>query len=117
MFLQEDVLDKVNENISEKWFYNHMKARSKKLPRVDMLNLLSRYSGHIDWQDFTFKNQVKITSFIANDKSNRMFVIVPLLVVSILAIVYLLFKILSTKEYQFCFISSDDFSAITSNNT
>ncbi len=117
LFLQEDILDKAKENISEKWFYNHMKTRTKKLPRVDMLNLLSRYSGYADWQDFTFKNQAKITSFIINDKSNRMFVIVPLLVITILAVFYLLFKILSTKEYQFCFVSWDDFSAITSSNT
>ena len=44
-FFQEELLIKVNEHISEKWFYNHMKTKNRKLPRIDMLNLLCRYAG------------------------------------------------------------------------
>ena len=117
VFLQEDLLDKVKEHISEKWFYNHMKSKTNKLPRLDMLNLLCRYSDYADWQDFTYKNQAKIQSFEIKDTSNRVFIVVPFIVITSLIIIYLLFKSFSTKEYQFCFVSSDDFSAINSENT
>lgn len=116
-YLQEDLLEKVNEHISEKWFYNHMKTKNRKLPRIDMLNLLCRYAGYADWEDFTYKNQSKVSSFLVTDKSNRVFILVPLLLLSVLAAIYFLYKILITKEYQFCFVDSYDFSAITSDKT
>lgn len=49
---QEELLLKVNAHISEKWFYTHMKADRGKLPRIDVLNLLSKYVGYADWNDF-----------------------------------------------------------------
>jgi hypothetical protein len=116
-FLQDDLLEKVNEHISEKWFYNHMKSKNRKLPRIDMLNLLCRYAGYSDWEDFTFKNQSKISSFIITDKSNRVFILVPLLLLLVLAASYFIYKILITREYQFCFVDSYDFSAIASDKT
>ena len=42
---QEELLSKVNAHISEKWFYTHMKSTNKTLPRIDVLNLLSKYAG------------------------------------------------------------------------
>jgi hypothetical protein len=116
-YLQEDLIEKVNEHISEKWFYNHMKMRSRKLPRIDMLNLLCRYSGYTGWDDFVFKNQSKISSFMVADKSNRVFILVPLLVLFILAITFFIYKILITKEYRFCFVDSYDFTPIASDKT
>jgi hypothetical protein len=116
-FFQEELLIKVNEHISEKWFYNHMKTKNRKLPRIDMLNLLCRYAGYADWEDFTYKNQSKVSSFAITDKSNRVFILVPLLLFSVLAVSYFLYKILITKEYQFCLVDSYDFSAITSEKT
>lgn len=53
---QEDLIRKVNSSISEKWFYNYLKTKEpKKLPRIDMLNLLSRYVGEKDWLSFKHK--------------------------------------------------------------
>ncbi len=49
---QEDLRAVVNEHISEKWFYLHMKSDNDRLPRIDVLNLLSRYAGYVDWNDF-----------------------------------------------------------------
>ena len=111
------MLENVNEHISEKWFYNHMKTKNRKLPRIDMLNLLCRYAGYADWEDFTYKSNSKISSFIVTDKSNRVFVLVPFLLLVILAATYFLYYILITKEYRFCFVDSYDFSAITSDKT
>ena len=114
-FFQEDLLEKVNEHISERWFYNHMKSTGKGLPRIDMLNLLSRYAGYSDWQEFTYKHKGEISSEIGNP--NRVFIMVPLIVLLTLVVFYTLFKVLSVKEYQFCFVSADDLSSVISRKT
>ncbi|MEM6806747.1 MAG: hypothetical protein AAF696_35425 [Bacteroidota bacterium] len=50
---QEDLEQKVKGRISEKWFYTHIKKENQaRLPRIDMLNLLSAYAGYENWQDF-----------------------------------------------------------------
>jgi hypothetical protein len=57
--LQEDLREEAREQISEKWFYTHIKTGNReKLPRIDVLNMLSRYCGYKDWQEFTWKNQI-----------------------------------------------------------
>ncbi|MEL6250410.1 MAG: hypothetical protein AAFR87_00250 [Bacteroidota bacterium] len=54
---QEDLQKQLKGRISEKWFYTHMKEReNKRLPRIDMLNLLSEYAGYKSWQDFTYQH-------------------------------------------------------------
>ena len=49
---QKELHDKVQGRISEKWFYTHLKADHNSLPRIDMLDLLSRYAGYADWSAF-----------------------------------------------------------------
>ena len=51
IYLQDDLADKVNGRISEKWFYTHIKSNSGKLPRIDMLNILCEYAGYQNWYD------------------------------------------------------------------
>ena len=67
---QEDLLIKVNGRLSEKWFYSHMKAFDPSLPRIDVLNMLSKYVGYSNWQDFTYKNSGKIPLAEKLKKSN-----------------------------------------------
>ena len=53
IYFQEDLRKKAKGNISEKSFYTYFKTvPSSKLPRIDMLNLLSIYSGYQSWYDF-----------------------------------------------------------------
>ena len=52
---QEDLLLKVKGRVSEKWFYNYFRNDIQKLPRIDMLNLLSEYVGAKDWATFRAK--------------------------------------------------------------
>ena len=40
---QEDLFENVKGTISEKWFYTYLKNDIDKLPRIDMLNMLSNY--------------------------------------------------------------------------
>ena len=52
---QEELIKRVNGQLSEKWFYTHMKGESESLPRIDVLNMLSQYAGYNNWQDFRYK--------------------------------------------------------------
>ncbi len=49
---QDDLAEKVNGRVSEKWFYTHFKADRETVPRVDMLDLLSRYVGYDSWNHY-----------------------------------------------------------------
>jgi len=53
IYFQEDLRKKAKGNISEKSFYTYFKnSPVTKLPRIDMLNLLSIYAGYDSWYDF-----------------------------------------------------------------
>lgn len=49
---QTDLQAECKSSISEKWFYNHLKNQASRLPRIDVLNLLSCYAGYKNWDDF-----------------------------------------------------------------
>ncbi|MEI6888242.1 MAG: hypothetical protein ACOYM0_03805 [Bacteroidales bacterium] len=116
---QEELLKCVNAHISEKWFYTHMKSVSKSLPRIDVLNLLSKYAGYLNWDDFVYKNQDLIEASQtgalaapavvqpAPDRSNRYFIIIPVATVFIVLIFFGIFKLFNTREYKFCFYDAD----------
>lgn len=55
---QEDLFNKTKSTVSEKWFYTYFKSDFKKLPRIDMLNLLSQYCGYRNWADFIQKKEI-----------------------------------------------------------
>ncbi|WP_417608180.1 hypothetical protein [Owenweeksia hongkongensis] len=55
---QVDLEEKCKSTVSEKWVYLHFKNKSDKLPRVDVLNLLSQYCGFKNWDDFKHQNEV-----------------------------------------------------------
>lgn len=53
IYFQEDLRKIAKGNISEKSFYTYFKTSPVvKLPRIDMLNLLSVYAGYVSWYDF-----------------------------------------------------------------
>ena len=53
IYFQEDLRKKAKGNISEKSFYTYFKnSPVTKLPRIDMLNILSVYAGYVSWYDF-----------------------------------------------------------------
>jgi hypothetical protein len=53
IYFQEDLRKKAKGNISEKSFYTYFKSSPvTKLPRIDMLNLLSIYAGYDSWYEF-----------------------------------------------------------------
>lgn len=64
-FRQEDIAnfqhmleEQEQDRVSEKWFYTHLKVEdNKKLPRIDTLNLLSRFVGFTSWEAFCFAQE------------------------------------------------------------
>lgn len=111
VYFQEDLEQKVKGRISEKWFYTHIKDENSKLPRIDILNLLSKYAGYTDWNDFKQKHEIKEepdSDLIkkANKIKWMLYLMLGLLIVSM---AYYLFR---PKTYEFCFIDPDKSAAI-----
>lgn len=53
VYFQEDLLQRAKGNLSEKSFYTYFKTSPvSKLPRIDILNLLSIYAGFDSWAAF-----------------------------------------------------------------
>ncbi len=77
---QIDLEQSCQSTVSEKWVYLHFKNQSEKMPRVDVLNLLSRYCGYKNWDDFKFKNQVKPTENKPKAKVKVAWLLLPVLV-------------------------------------
>ncbi|MCX6268956.1 MAG: hypothetical protein NTW16_16650 [Bacteroidetes bacterium] len=115
---QEELHIKVKANISEKWFYTHMKSGHASVPRIDMLNFLSRYAGYENWDDFVFKNrnivEIEALSNTLHPSANRLFIIIPLVVLIIVLLFYGLFRLFNTREYTFCFRDADTREPVTS---
>ena len=101
IFLQDDLSDKVNGRISEKWFYTHIKSNTGKLPRIDMLNILSEYCGLK--KQFPEKDLPKIQT-----KKRKIKWFIPVLLVLSIISSFIIFKSINrTTTYQFCFVGSD----------
>lgn len=61
IYFQEDLRQKAKGNISEKTFYTYFKNNSQgKIPRIDMLNILSVYVGFSSWSEFRMKNPIAV---------------------------------------------------------
>jgi hypothetical protein len=114
---QEDLRIKVNANISEKWFYTHMKSSQDSLPRIDVLNFLSSYAGYANWDNLIFRNKIENPVKPTPKKANNYFILVPILAVIIVSVLYGIFLLLNTQEYRFTFIDGDTREPIINNKT
>jgi hypothetical protein len=113
---QEDLAEKVNGRISEKWFYTHIKNESgEKIPRIDILNLLSRYTGYADWTDF--KNKEFSQLLTESKKGGKKKPVKLILIGGILLMLPLSYMIMKpeNKTYKLCFRDAYKGTAITEN--
>jgi hypothetical protein len=111
---QEDLLIKVNGRLSEKWFYSHIKVSNQSLPRIDVLNMLSKYAGYSNWNDFRFKNSEQFPLADKLKNTNSIFYKMPLVVLVIMFLVF--YKIINTQNYRFTFIDADTMEPIVNSN-
>lgn len=79
-FSSQDILNLIdlienstNQRISEKWIYTHLKPEeNQKLPRKDMLDILSQLIGYSGWDEYIFKHkQEVIPTILQPKKANR----------------------------------------------
>ena len=103
---QEDLFDKVKAKVSEKWFYTYFKNEPEKLPRIDMLNLLSNYVGFDNWNAFKAKHQKR--KLTRKGSLSKVF-----LAVLFVAICFFLMQLTSKNEFHFCFVDQDKGDPIT----
>ncbi len=109
--LQEDLIDKVNGRVSEKWFYTHIKSGHAHLPRIDMLDLLSQYAVYDHWEHFKQSKGLASSKIPKNPIRKRyaLWVAAPLCLV-LLAVFYM--NAHTSEQYQFCFINAYNQEAI-----
>ena len=101
LMFQEDLFSEVKQKVSEKWFYTYFKNEASKLPRVDMLNLLSSYVGFENWHAF---NADHISEEKIKNKNSFLWlaIFIPIITVFIVTIN-------SKNEFRFCF--NDDLNS------
>ena len=102
VLFQEDLFSEVKAKVSEKWFYTYFKNDVIKLPRIDMLNLLSRYVGYDNWHAFKNEHEGKTKA-----KLKKKF---PWFIIFLPFFVIFMIQMNSKNEFQFCF--EDDFNSI-----
>ncbi len=106
---QEDLFSKVKGTISEKWFYTYIKNEPEKLPRIDILNLLSTYVGFDNWTAFKdehSKSVVTLKKTTGRKKYAWGFLLIPI-------IAGLIYAINTKNEFEFCFIDEDKNESIS----
>lgn len=90
----------VKQTISEKWIYTHLKSETnEKLPRKDMLDILSQFVGYSGWDEYVFKWKDEPIIVAEEKTSNRAkiyFVLFPVL----LFIMYLGYKFIKSENIQ-----------------
>lgn len=104
---QEDLFSKTKARVSEKWFYTYFKNDAKKLPRIDMLNILCNYVGFENWHSFHKQHDPNNSSRNITLKKSFIFAIVILAA-------FFIYKMTSHNEFHFCFIDEDKKEPITS---
>lgn len=105
---QQDLEQYVNGRISEKWFYTHLKSESEKLPRIDILDLLSRYTDYENWQ--SFKNENKLSK-IENAKQKWFLFLLPMVLLG----AYVLVNALKPGEYSVSIVDAYTNNSINQN--
>lgn len=111
---QEDLQEKVKGRISTRWFYDHLKSdKEDRIPRVDILNLLSEYCGFDSWEAFIEQKKsegIKDRPLKSRLESKRLIKLLSYLVVLsavVIAVVNMTGKKTGKIEYKISFIDSD----------
>ncbi len=105
---REELQEKVQGTVSEKWFYTHMKGKDQaKLPRIDTLNLLSRYAGYEDWEDLKAKHPYEERAADKQAKKSQHPVLLSLLILLALGLGAIPFMKNGKETYRICFEDGD----------
>ncbi len=72
----QNLIDLIEKNqkqtVSEKWIYTHLKPEiNSKLPRKDMLDIFSRFTGYSGWDEFIFEKKENVETKEEENKKTR----------------------------------------------
>ncbi|WP_124979766.1 hypothetical protein [Nonlabens xiamenensis] len=110
LIFQDELRRKTGSTVSEKWFYTYVRKDSEKLPRIDILHLLSQYAGYDNWHDFKQKHHQNSTLQLAPDPHKKSFpakivLVSSLAILAILVLIWAIFPFSST--HQICIQDHD----------
>ena len=108
--LIDDIQLKTKHSVSEKWIYTHLKPETnEKLPRKDMLDILSVYVGKSGWDEFKFNDKIDsesdVTLSLSKGKVKKKFGI-WILLFGILLVGFLIWKVSSNQNQKIEFQNS-----------
>jgi len=96
--------ENTKQNVSEKWIYTHLKPETNsKLPRKDMLDILSLFSGFSGWDEFIFKNREVVSEeklILPKKKNKAIFIFIAILIVGIIIVILLYSNKKSTQKFK-----------------
>ncbi|MES2863234.1 MAG: hypothetical protein V4666_03890 [Bacteroidota bacterium] len=107
--LIDDVQLKTKQSVSEKWIYTHLKPETnEKLPRKDMLDILSVYVGKSGWDEFKFidNSNVRLSGVEATYRKPKKKFGIWLLIFGILIIGFTIWKFTSKDNQKIQFQNS-----------
>ena len=93
-----------------------MKTANQSLPRIDVLNMLSKYAGYGNWQEFRYIKMEKKPEVKIPLKQAVKLLWIALLLVSVMAVLFILVKLINTQNYRFTFIDNDTGEPVIDNN-
>ncbi|MEM9834418.1 MAG: hypothetical protein AAF944_27565 [Bacteroidota bacterium] len=108
---QQDLEEKANGRISEKWFYTHIKSDQPQLPRIDILNLLSQYVGCTNWEDYRHQKTVSQGIFTQLSIKRKHLLLLSILLI-LIALMSWYSRFSPSTAYQFCFVNADTQQAV-----
>ncbi|WP_333810196.1 hypothetical protein [Flavobacterium sp.] len=90
----------VKQTVSEKWIYTHLKVETNdKLPRKDMLDILSQLVGYSGWDEYVFKRKQEVAPIVAQPKRNNK-VVFSIGFIGLFLLGIFMYRYLSKEEVQ-----------------
>ena len=90
----------VKQTVSEKWIYTHLKSETNdKLPRKDMLDILSQLVGYSGWDEYVFKWKQEVVPIAASPKRNNK-VVFSIGFIGLFLIGFFSYRYLNREEIQ-----------------
>ena len=93
--------EQCRQTISEKWIYTHLKPETNnKVPRKDMLNILTEFVGISGWDEFIFEEKDTIVAVSPKVKKSvsKLWLLVPIVLIAIVVCYFNYSKIETPKS-------------------
>ena len=103
--LIDDIQLTTKQTVSEKWIYTHLKPETnQKLPRKDMLDILSVYVGKSGWDEFVFNDNINDNNNVKSGFKKKL--VIWVLFFGVLIAGFFIWKFLSKEEQKLEFQNS-----------